>query len=70
MRPSANESLVAKGATNREIATILFISDNTVKVHLHNIMRKLHVRNRQQAIALAVEESIKPHRTRKDALEV
>lgn len=52
--------LVAKGATNREIATTLFISEHTVKVHLHNIMTKLHVRNRQQATALAVEKGLSP----------
>jgi len=53
-------SLVAKGATNREISTALFISEHTVKVHLHNIMQKLHVHNRQQATALAVEDGVTP----------
>jgi two-component system NarL family response regulator len=53
-------SMVAQGATNREIAAALFISEHTVKVHLHNILEKLHVHNRQQATAIAIEEGLKP----------
>lgn len=40
--------LVCTGATNREIAAKLFISENTVKNHLKNIMAKLHIQNRVQ----------------------
>ena len=49
-------SLVAKGDTNKEIAEKLYISENTVKVHLSAIMEKMHVKNRQQAAVLAVEK--------------
>ncbi len=50
--------LVAEGKTNKEIAATLFITVNTVKVHLSRILEKLRVRNRQQAVALAMEKGI------------
>ena len=50
--------LVAQGATNKEIADSLFISENTVKTHLRNIMEKLHLANRSQAAAYAVRRGL------------
>lgn len=47
---------VMKGLTNREIAGVLFISENTVKNHLRNIMEKLHMNNRVQAATYALQE--------------
>lgn len=44
--------LVSQGLTNREISTQLFISENTVRTHLRNILDKLHVQNRLQAANL------------------
>jgi DNA-binding NarL/FixJ family response regulator len=52
--------LVSQGATNREIADSLFISENTVKTHLRNIMDKLHLANRSQAAAYAVKRGLVP----------
>jgi DNA-binding NarL/FixJ family response regulator len=46
--------LVTQGATNKEIARALFIAENTVKVHVKNILSKLELRNRQQLVAYAV----------------
>jgi len=47
--------MVAKGATNKEIAESLVISEHTVKIHLGHILEKLNLRNRQQ-IAVYVAE--------------
>lgn len=46
--------LIAEGSTNKEIAKELFIAENTVKVHVKNILKKLELRNRQQLAAYAV----------------
>ena len=48
-------SLVVNGMTNREIASTLIITENTVKVHLRNILDKLDLRNRQQLAAFAAQ---------------
>ncbi len=57
-RESEVLKLVANGATNREIATALSISENTVKVHLRNILEKLHLQNRIQATVYAVRQGL------------
>lgn len=49
---------VVEGATNKEIAKALFIEENTVKIHLHNILEKLHLQNRIQAAVYAVREGL------------
>ena len=49
-------SLVAEGAPNKKIANTLCISENTVKVHLSNILEKLQVNTRQQAAIIALEK--------------
>lgn len=46
---------VATGASNKEIATALFITEGTVKNHLTNILGKLEVRDRTQAVLKAKE---------------
>lgn len=43
------------GASNIEIARLLFISENTVKTHLYNLFRKISVKNRTQAVTWANE---------------
>jgi DNA-binding NarL/FixJ family response regulator len=50
--------LVAAGLTNKEIATDLVISENTVKIHLKNILEKLHLQNRIQAAVYAVRQGL------------
>ncbi len=49
---------LVKGATNKEIASSLTISENTVKNHLKNILEKLHLENRVQAVAFAIKEGM------------
>lgn len=49
-------ALVAKGWSNKEIASHLVISEYTVKNHLKNIMQKLHLRNRVQLTRYAYEK--------------
>ena len=50
--------LVAEGLTNKEIAAELVISENTVKIHLKNILEKLHLQNRIQAAVYAVKQGL------------
>ena len=49
---------VVGGNRNRDIAELLFISEETVKVHIKHIMEKLGARDRTQAIAIAVRRGI------------
>jgi len=50
--------LVAEGKTNREIASELYISENTVKIHLRNILDKLHLQNRIQVAVYATRQGL------------
>jgi DNA-binding NarL/FixJ family response regulator len=50
--------LVATGMSNREIAGELFISENTVKNHVRNILEKLHLHSRMEAVVYAVREKL------------
>lgn len=47
--------LIAKGASNRDIATRLYISESTVKNHVTSIFRKLNVTDRTQAVLYALK---------------
>jgi DNA-binding NarL/FixJ family response regulator len=50
--------LVAQGMSNKEIADDLFISENTVKNHVRNILEKLHLHSRMEAVVYAVREKL------------
>lgn len=50
--------LVAQGKTNREISSSLFVTENTIKAHLRNILSKLHFKNRQQLVAYTVLKNL------------
>ena len=50
--------LMGKGLGNREIAVALVISEKTVKTHVANILQKLQVKSRTQAVLFAMEQKI------------
>jgi len=50
--------LVAKGLSNREISEELYISENTVKNHVRNILEKLHLHSRMEAVVYAMREKL------------
>jgi DNA-binding NarL/FixJ family response regulator len=50
--------LMARGASNREIADALFVSEVTVKSHIGHIFTKLHLRDRAAAIVFAFDHGL------------
>jgi two-component system NarL family response regulator len=50
--------LVAKGMNNRDVAKDLYISENTVKNHVRNILEKLQLHSRMEAVMYAVREKL------------
>lgn len=49
--------LLAQGFSNKEIAVRMRLSPSTVKRHVENILRRLHLRNRVEAAVYAVTKS-------------
>jgi NarL family two-component system response regulator LiaR len=50
--------LVARGLSNQEIAEALVVSEGTVRIHVSNILSKLHLANRTQAALYALQEGL------------
>ncbi|RME46470.1 MAG: DNA-binding response regulator [Caldilineae bacterium] len=57
--------LVATGASNKQIADQLVLSVSTIKNHIRNIFRKLHLKNRREAVAYARRHGLTPPSARK-----
>lgn len=49
---------IATGKTNQEIGKELFLSENTVKYHVHSILDKLHLKDRREAVGYAREHGL------------
>jgi ATP/maltotriose-dependent transcriptional regulator MalT len=60
--PSAREldvlELVAQGFSNKEIGGRLFVSEDTIKTHIRNLLVKLRARNRAHAVALGLDRGL------------
>jgi len=50
--------LIARGMSNQDIAKQLFVSETTVRFHVSNILSKLHLANRTQAVLYALKEGL------------
>ena len=50
--------MLAHGASNKEIARVLNLSESTIKIHVQGILRKLHIAKRVQAAVYAVEHGL------------
>lgn len=51
-------ALIAAGRSNQEIAETLYITPGTVRVHVHAILQKLEVRDRTQAVIVAIQKHL------------
>lgn len=58
-KPSAREvevlGLISQGKTNKEIAQLLFVTEDTIKMHVKNILQKLQANDRTQAVVIAMQ---------------
>ena len=55
-------SLLLEGATYKDVARSLFISETTVKTHVNNIFQKLQVKEKTQAVLYAINKGFRPRK--------
>lgn len=48
-------TLISKGKSNKETAQLLFVSEDTIKMHVKNILQKLQASDRTQAVVIALQ---------------
>ena len=68
-RESEALALLVAGLRNQEIASAMYVSHDTVKTHLRNVFRKLGVRNRAEAVAVALNDPDFARRSRDQLLD-
>lgn len=50
--------LISKGKSNKEIAALIFVTENTVKMHVKKILLKLQANDRTQAVVIAIQRGL------------
>src|SRR6202035_5048780 len=50
--------LISKGKNNKQIAALIFVTENTVKMHVRKILLKLHANHRTHAVVIAIERGL------------
>jgi DNA-binding NarL/FixJ family response regulator len=50
--------LISKGNSNKEIAKLLFVTEDTIKMHVKKILQKLHANDRTQAVVIAIQRGL------------
>src|SRR6267142_2118713 len=61
---------LVRGSSNQEISDVIHLAVRTVTFHVSSLLRKFHVRNRYEFVALALSQEIKEDRTSNASREV
>jgi DNA-binding NarL/FixJ family response regulator len=51
-------TLISQGKSNKEVAQMLFVTEDTVKMHVKNILQKLQAQDRTQAVVIAIQRGL------------